>query len=103
MHLHIGPAAQVLETLHRPWELIFLDADKAGLLTYYEQLIPLMPSNAIMLIDNILWSGKVTEPVAKNDKDTKAILALNQHVANDPRVEQVILSARDGIMMVRKV
>jgi predicted O-methyltransferase YrrM len=56
-----------------------------------------------MLIDNILWSGKVTEPVAKNDKDTKAILALNQHVANDPRVEQVILSARDGIMMVRKV
>ena len=103
MHLHIGPAAQVLETLQRPWELIFLDADKAGLLTYYEQLIPLMPSNAIMLIDNILWSGKVTEPVAKNDKDTKAILALNQHVANDPRVEQVILSARDGIMMVRKV
>ena len=103
MHLHIGPAAQVLDTLHRPWELIFLDADKAGLLTYYEQLIPLMPSNAIMLIDNILWSGKVAEPVAKNDKDTKAILALNQHVANDPRVEQVILSARDGIMMVRKV
>jgi predicted O-methyltransferase YrrM len=103
MHLHIGPAAQVLDTLHRPWELIFLDADKAGLLTYYEQLIPLMPSNAIMLIDNILWSGKVAEPVAKNDKDTKAILALNQHVANDSRVEQVILSARDGIMMVRKV
>jgi predicted O-methyltransferase YrrM len=56
-----------------------------------------------MLIDNILWSGKVTEPVAKNDKDTKAILALNEHVANDTRVEQVILSARDGIMMVRKV
>lgn len=103
MNLHIGPADQVLETLQRPWDLIFLDADKAGLMTYYEQLIPRMPSNAIMLIDNILWSGKVAEPVAKNDKDTRAILALNQHVAEDPRVEQVILSARDGIMMVRKV
>ena len=103
MNLHIGPADQVLETLQRPWDLIFLDADKAGLLTYYEQLIPRMPSNSIMLIDNILWSGKVAEPVAKNDKDTRAILALNQHVAEDPRVEQVILSARDGIMMVRKV
>jgi len=103
MHLHIGPAAQVLDTLQRPWDLIFLDADKAGLITYYEQLIPRMPSNSIMLIDNILWSGKVTEPVAKNDKDTRAILALNRHVAEDPRVEQVILSARDGIMMVRKV
>ena len=103
MHLHIGPAAQVLDTLQRPWDLIFLDADKAGLITYYEQLIPLMPSNSIMLIDNILWSGKVTEPVAKNDKDTRAILALNRHVAEDPRVEQVILSARDGIMMVHKV
>ena len=72
-------------------------------MTYYEQLIPLMPSNGIMLIDNILWSGKVAEPVAKNDKDTRAILTLNHHVAEDPRVEQVILSARDGIMMVRKV
>jgi len=103
MHLHIGPAAQILNDLHKPWDLIFLDADKAGLLTYYEQLIPVMPSDSIMLIDNILWSGKVTEPAAKNDKDTKAILALNEHVANDTRVEQVILSARDGIMMVRKV
>ena len=103
MNLHIGPADQVLETLQRPWDLIFLDADKAGLMTNYEQLIPVMPSNSIMLIDNILWSGKVAEPVAKNDKDTRAILALNQHVAEDPRVEQVILSARDGIMMVRKV
>ena len=102
MHLHIGPAAQVLDTLHRPWELIFLDADKRGLLDYYELLVPQMPSGGIMLVDNILWSGKVVEPVAPNDKDTKAILALNAHIANDPRVEQVILSVRDGIMMVRK-
>ena len=103
MRLHIGPASRVLEEVQRPWDLIFLDADKTGLMDYYEQLVPLMPSNAIMLIDNILWSGKVTEPVAKNDKDTKAILALNERVALDTRVEQVILSVRDGIMMVRKV
>lgn len=103
MNLHIGAASRVLKEVQRPWDLIFLDADKTGLMDYYEQLVPLMPSNAIMLIDNILWSGKVTEPVAKNDKDTKAILALNEHVALDTRVEQVILSVRDGIMMVRKV
>lgn len=102
MHLHIGPAAQILDTLHRPWDLIFLDADKAGLQGYYEQLIPVMPSGSILLIDNILWSGKVAEPVAANDKDTQAILALNKHVADDPRVEQVVMSIRDGIMMVRK-
>ena len=103
MHLHIGPAKDVLSTLHRPWDLIFLDADKKGLLTYYEQLIPYMPTGSIMLIDNILWSGKVADEVASNDKDTQAIVALNRHVADDPRVEQVILSVRDGIMMVRKL
>jgi len=103
MHLHIGPAKDILNNLKRPWDLIFLDADKKGLKTYYEQLIPLMPENGIMLIDNILWSGKVAEPVASNDKDTKAIVELNKHVAEDPRVEQVILSVRDGIMMVRKL
>jgi predicted O-methyltransferase YrrM len=103
MNLHIGPAEQVLKELQRPWELIFLDADKRGLLNYYEQLIPHMSKGGIMLVDNILWSGKVVEDVASNDKDTNAILALNKHIANDPRVEQVILSVRDGIMMVRKL
>lgn len=102
MNLHIGPAAEVLRDLKRPWDLIFLDADKRGLMTYYELLVPQMKKGSIMLVDNILWSGKVAEEVAKNDKDTQAILALNKHIAEDPRVEQVILSVRDGIMMVRK-
>lgn len=102
MQLHIGPAAEVLERLHKPWDLVFLDADKAGLQTYYEQLIPQMLSGGIMLIDNLLWSGKVVEPLASNDKDTRAILALNKHIAEDHRVEQVMLSIRDGIVMLRK-
>ena len=80
-----------------------MDADKEGLQAYYEVLIPMMPSGAIMLIDNILWSGKVVGGPNSNDKDTKAIVALNEHVTKDPRVEQVILSVRDGIMMVRKL
>lgn len=103
MHLHIGPASTVLPELQKPWDLIFLDADKAGLQAYYEILIPMMPTGAIMLIDNILWSGKVVGGPHSSDKDTQAIIALNEHVANDPRVEQVILSVRDGIMMVRKL
>jgi caffeoyl-CoA O-methyltransferase len=61
-----------------------------------------MTSGGIMLIDNILWSGKVVEELVSNDKDTKSILALNKHISEDTRVEQVILSVRDGIMMVRK-
>lgn len=103
MRLHIGPASELLPTLNKPWDFIFLDADKEGLQAYYEVLIPLMPRGAIMLIDNILWSGKVIGGPNSNDKDTKAIIALNEYVANDPRVEQVILSVRDGIMMVRKL
>ncbi|HCP40407.1 MAG TPA: methyltransferase [Cryomorphaceae bacterium] len=103
MNLHLGRAGDVLKTLQRPWDFIFLDADKRGLLEYYELLIPPMPSGGIMLVDNVLWSGKVVEVVAPNDKDTKVILELNSHIAKDPRVEQVILSVRDGIMMVRKL
>ena len=103
MHLHVGPAAEVLESLHRPWDLIFLDADKINLIHYYEQLLPQLRIGGIMLIDNILWSGKVVGGAHFKDKDTKAIQALNDHVSKDNRVEQVILSVRDGIMMVRKV
>ena len=102
MHLHIGPAETKLREVQKPWDFIFLDADKKVLLDYYETLIPLMPSGGIMLIDNILWSGKVVEELVSNDKDTKSILALNKHISEDTRVEQVILSVRDGIMMVRK-
>lgn len=103
MHLHIGPAGTVLKRLKRHWDLVFLDADKAGLLEYYELIIPTMKSGGFMLIDNILWSGKVVEEVAANDKDTKAILTINKRVKEDPRVEQVILSIRDGIMMLKKL
>jgi len=103
MHLHIGSAAEVLESLQRPWDLIFLDADKINLIHYYEQLLPKLQVGGIMLIDNILWSGKVVGGPNSNDKDTKAIQVFNDHVAQDNRVEQVILSVRDGIMMVRKL
>ena len=103
MHLHIGSAAEVLESLQRPWDLIFLDADKINLIHYYEQLLQQLQVGGIMLIDNILWSGKVIGGPNSNDKDTKAIQALNDHVTKDDRVEQVILSVRDGIMMVRKL
>ena len=103
MNLHIGTAVEVLEILHRPWDLIFLDADKINLVNYYEQLLPQLRPGGIMLIDNILWSGKVVGGPNSQDKDTKAIRELNDHVVKDHRVEQVILSVRDGIMMVRKL
>ncbi len=99
----MGPVFKLLREIQGPLGLVFLNADKKGLIAYYELLIPLLPVGGILLVDNILWSGKVVEELATNDKDTKAILALNKHINNDPRVEQVILSVRDGIMMVRKI
>lgn len=103
MNLHIGPASELLPLLDRPWDLVFLDADKIHLIDYYNVLVPRMPKGGILLIDNTLWSGKVAEPVATNDRDTQAIVALNKHVAEDPRVEQVLLSVRDGILLVKKL
>jgi len=100
--LFIGDALDVLPTLHEIWDLIFIDADKVNYLNYYKMLIPQLSQNGILLADNVLWSGKVTEDVKHNDKDTQAILQFNSFVQNDEQVKNMILPFRDGIMMVQK-
>lgn len=98
--LHIGDAAQLIPQLDCTWDLVFIDAEKRTNRLYYDLLLPRMRKGGVMLIDNMLWSGKVVEPITHSDLDTKAIMEFNDYVRQDPRVNNVLLPLRDGIMMV---
>jgi len=96
----IGNALEILPTLTEPFDLVFIDADKENYGAYYDLLVDKLRSGAVLLADNVLWSGKVLDE--KKDKDTRAIDAFNQHIQADPRVENVLIPVRDGIMLMRK-
>lgn len=101
IHLHIGDAAAIIPTLHYPWDLVFIDADKTGYIGYYEQVVPRLGERGIIIADNVLFHGQVLEdPI--NGKNAKAIHAFNEHVQMDNRTEQVLLTIRDGLLMVKK-
>jgi predicted O-methyltransferase YrrM len=100
--LFITNALDLLPTLNETWNLIFIDADKVNYLNYYKMLIPYLSKKGIMLVDNVLWSGKVIEEVKHNDKDTKAILQFNSFVQQDNSVKNMMFPFRDGIMMIQK-
>ena len=100
--LRIGNALDILPTLNETWDIVFIDADKTGYIDYYELTLPHVKHNGLILADNVLFHGDVlTENI--QGKNAKAIHAFNQHVANDTRVEQVMLTVRDGLMMIRKL
>jgi len=103
LHLHIGDALNIIPSLPDNIDLVFIDADKRIYLDYYHLLIDKVKPGGIILADNVLWGGKVVDPVHKNDEYTKGILVFNDYVQNDKRVENVILPIRDGIMMLRKI
>ncbi|MCX6217985.1 class I SAM-dependent methyltransferase [Spirosoma sp.] len=98
----LGKAVDILPTLTETFDLVFIDADKRNLSTYFDQIIDKVRPGGFILADNVLWSGKVVEPVKPSDLDTLAVLAFNEKVHNDSRVENVLLPVRDGIMMLRK-
>ncbi|MEP2670371.1 MAG: O-methyltransferase [Cyclobacteriaceae bacterium] len=97
----IGDAREIIPTLQGPFDLVFIDADKAGYSMYYDLVIDKMSTGGYILADNVLWSGKVLDE--KPDKDTLNILEFNKKVCEDPRVEHVLLPIRDGIMVLRKI
>jgi predicted O-methyltransferase YrrM len=99
--LHRGNAIDIINQLPFKWDLVFIDADKTGYINYYELLVPKLSDRGIILADNVLFHGEVLE---KNivGKNAKAIHAFNEHVNNDPRTEQVILTVRDGISLIKK-
>jgi Predicted O-methyltransferase len=103
IRLHIGNALEVIPTLTPMWDLVMIDADKQNYIKYYDLILPKLRKGGIILVDNVLWSGKVIEEVKHNDKDTKAIMAFNDYVQQDPNVKNLILPFRDGIMMIEKL
>lgn len=98
---HLGPATEIIPTLTDTFDLVFIDADKENYLNYYELIMPKMNQGGVILSDNVLWSGKVLEPIKDNDRSTKALMAYNEHLKNDPRVETVLLPIRDGLTVSR--
>lgn len=98
----IGDAMEIIPKLEGEFDLVFIDADKSNYLNYYKMIIDKVPSGGVILIDNVLWSGKVVEETAKGDKDTAVLKELNAFVHNDERVQEVILPIRDGLTVIRK-
>jgi caffeoyl-CoA O-methyltransferase len=101
--LRLAPALETLRGLPHAAEidLAFVDADKPNYRAYYEELLPRLRPNGLLVIDNVLWSGRVADP-ADQEESTVALRALNEHVARDPRVDAVMLPVADGLTLVRK-
>ena len=102
IHLHIGDALDIIPTLGDRWDLAFVDADKREYVKYYEMLLPRMNPGGFILADNTLWYGRITEEARASDLQTRGLQEFNDLVANDPRVEKVILPLRDGLSIIRK-
>lgn len=100
---HIGDAREIIPTIDQPFDLVFIDADKREYCEYYNLVFNRVAVGSYILADNILWDGKVVDPDAANEEQTRGILNFNKLVQNDPRVKNVILPIRDGIMVVEKV
>ena len=104
VHLYLGDALEILPELleEHTFDLVYIDANKREYLDYYELIVPHLPSGALILADNTLWDGKVIEEPTPTDTQTKSILAFNEHVQHDPRVENLILPLRDGLSLIYK-
>jgi predicted O-methyltransferase YrrM len=100
---HLGNALDIIPTLNKKFDLVFIDADKENYPNYFNMIVPLMNKGGIILSDNVLWSGKVLEPVKPNDKSTRILLEYNKLVNEDPRVETVLLPIRDGLTVSRVI
>ncbi len=98
----LGMATDILPTLSETFDLVFIDADKRNMSVYFDLIFDKLRPGGFVLADNVLWSGKVVESVKPADLDTVAVLSFNRKIHDDPRVENVLLPVRDGIMMVRK-
>lgn len=101
MHQHVGKALEIIPQLEEKFDLVFIDADKRNYLNYFEIILPKMNKGGIILSDNVLWSGKVVEELKTGDKDTEVLLAYNNKLATDDRVETVLLPIRDGLTVTR--
>ena len=98
---HLGDALNIIPTLTKKYDLVFIDADKENYINYFHLIVPLMNKGGIIISDNVLWSGKVLEEVKQGDITTQILLEYNQLLKEDPRVETVLLPIRDGLTVSR--
>ena len=98
---HLGQAIAIIPMLDLKFDLVFIDADKENYINYFELIVPKMNKGGIILSDNVLWSGKVVEPLNEKDLSTKILLEYNALLATDNRVETVLLPVRDGLTVSR--
>lgn len=104
MNPMIGDAAELIPTLDETFDLVFIDADKASYLKYYQMIFDKVSSGGFIVADNVLWHGKVLADIeTKLDTKTQALIDFNDHVQQDSRVENVLLPVRDGLMIVQKL
>lgn len=100
--LHLGNAKEIIPQLQYDWDLVFIDADKVSYIDYYELILPRLSEKGIIIADNVLFHGEVLNMTVKG-KNALAIDAFNRHVSKDARVEQVMLSVRDGLLLIKKI
>ncbi len=99
----IGDAMEIIPAIKETIDLVFIDADKENYSNYFDLVIDKVRKGGFIIADNVLWSGKVIEPIKANDKDTQALVEFNKKIHNDPRVENVLAPVRDGLMIMRKM
>ncbi len=97
----LGPGLETLDTLEGPFDLVFIDADKHNYRNYYEAVLQKLGEDGLIVVDNVLWSGRVVEE-GDDDESTRAIREINEHIRNDDRVVCVMLTVRDGMTLARK-
>jgi predicted O-methyltransferase YrrM len=98
IEVRVGPALQTVGGLDGPFDFVFIDADKTGYLGYYDAVVPKLSPGGLIVVDNTLRGGDVADPVDEGDR---AMAAFNEHVQGDPRTENVVLSVRDGVTLIR--
>jgi caffeoyl-CoA O-methyltransferase len=99
INVRMGPALETLETLEYPFDLVFIDADKQNYPAYYERSVSLLRPGGLVAIDNVLWKGRVLSP---SDEQSQVIHELNERARDDGRVDEVMVTIRDGVLLVRK-
>lgn len=102
IQLHLGDALEIIPSFTEQWDLVFIDADKVNYINYYELTLPQLKKGGWIIADNVLFHGQVLDETITG-KNAKAIHAFNEHVAKDNRVEQAMLTVRDGLLLIKKL
>lgn len=98
-----GDAIAIIPTLTKKYDLVFIDADKINYSNYFDLIFDKLTIGGCIIADNVLWSGKVVQKINPDDLDTLALLEFNEKIQSDPRVQNVLLPIRDGLMVIRKL